>query len=41
MLRNERPLSIVLPLFLDWVVSTTSHVSNVTTTSYYPGKTFL
>ena len=37
MIRNEKPLSEVLPLFLDWMQSTTEYVSDNTDTVHYPG----
>ncbi len=39
MLDGEKPISEVFPLFLDWVTTTTTYVSNVTKTPHYPGKT--
>lgn len=39
MLRGERPLSAVFPLFIKWVATTTAHVSDTTGTPHYPGKT--
>ena len=41
MLRGERPLSAVFPSFIDWLATTTAHVSEVTGTPHYPGKTGL
>ena len=38
MLRSERPLSVVFPLFIKWIVTTTAHVSDTTGTPHYPGK---
>lgn len=37
MLRSERPLSAVFPLFIDWVLSTTSTVNELSGTVHYPG----
>ena len=37
LLRRERPLSVVLPLFLEWLATTTSNVSEKTKTPHYPG----
>ncbi len=39
MIRGERPLSVVLPIFLDWLITTTSDVSSATGTLHYPGLT--
>ncbi len=38
MLRSERPLSVVLPQFVEWLNSAVTHVSDVTSTVHYPGK---
>ncbi len=40
-LRNEKPLSEVLPHFLRWIKSTTENVSDNTDTVHYPGKQIL
>jgi len=36
-LRNEKPLSMVLPQFLQWVTSVTAEVSDTTSTTHFPG----
>ena len=36
-LRNEKPLSKVLPEFLKWVYITTQEVSEETSAPYHPG----
>lgn len=36
-LRSERPLSVVFPLFLEWIATTISYVSDATQTAHYPG----
>ncbi len=41
MLRNEKPLSEVLPLLLQWIQSTTEYVSDCTDTVHYPGMQLL
>ena len=41
MLRSERPLSVVLPLFLEWVATSISYVSDVTHTPHYPGTIYM
>lgn len=40
MLRTEKPLSVVLPLFLEWLVSAVTHVSDATSTVHYPGMLY-
>lgn len=41
MIRGERPLSVVLPIFLDWLITTTTDISTACGTPYYPGLTSL
>ena len=40
MLRAERPLSVVLPLFIEWLMSAATHVSDATSTVHYPGMLY-
>lgn len=37
MIRGERPLSVVFPEFLDWLITATSDISRATGSSYHPG----
>ena len=37
LLRGERPLSVVMPMFLEWLATITSYVSEKTSTPHYPG----
>ncbi len=37
MIRGERPLSVVLKVFLEWLISTTSTINSATGTPHYPG----
>ncbi len=37
LLRQEKPLSAVLPMFFEWVASTVAYVNQATKTSHYPG----
>jgi len=37
LLRREKPLSTVLPKFLEWVVEIVSNVNHATHEVYYPG----
>ena len=37
LLRNERPLSFVMPMFLEWVATTTSYIGGNTKIPHYPG----
>lgn len=39
MIRGERPLSVVLPMFFEWLITTTSDISSSTGTLHYPGQT--
>ncbi len=40
-LRSERPLSVVLPQFLEWLNSAVAHVSDATCTVHYPGMYYI
>ena len=37
MLRSERPLTVVLPLFIEWLVTTVQQVSDATSATHFPG----
>ena len=37
MLRGERPLSVVLPEFLEWIKSTTQEYNEASGSDHYPG----
>ena len=37
MLGGERPLTVVLPLFIEWLVTTVQQVSDATSTTHFPG----
>ncbi len=41
MLWSERPLSVVLPQFLEWLNSAVAHVSDATRTVHYPGMYYI
>lgn len=37
MLRSEKPLSVIFPLFMEWIAATMTLVRDTTGKSYYPG----
>jgi len=37
MLRNEQPLSVVLPQFVQWISTVTAEVSDATSITHFPG----
>ena len=41
MVRGERPLSVVFQEFCDWLMTIISDVSRATSTTYYPGITYM